>query len=73
MVGLYLPKAVFSRGQLYVALSRVGCRQAERVLVEGGWVNEGEIDEMPEGLYTVNVIYREVLWSKAQPLMWGCL
>jgi hypothetical protein len=58
MVGLYLPKAVFSHGQLYVALSR---RQAVRVLAEGGWVNEGEVENVPEGLYTVNVVYCEVL------------
>jgi hypothetical protein len=29
--------------------------------VEGGWVNEGEVENVPEGLYTVNVVYREVL------------
>jgi ATP-dependent DNA helicase PIF1 len=61
MVGVYLPKAVFCHGQLYVAMSRVGSKQAVRVLVEGGWVNQGEMDNVPKGKYTANVVYREVL------------
>lgn len=39
----------------------VGRRQAVRVLVEEGWVNEGGVESVPEGLYTVNVVSREVL------------
>jgi hypothetical protein len=58
MVGVHLPKTVFCHGQLYVALSRAGSKRAVRVLVEGGWVNQGEIDNVPEGKYTANVVHR---------------
>jgi hypothetical protein len=61
MVGVYLPTSVFCHGQLYVALSRAGSKQAVRVLVEGGWVNQGEIDNVPKGKYIANVVSREVL------------
>ena len=53
-VGIYLPRPVFAHGQLYVALSRTGNPHALRVFVptttEGG-----------DGVYTRNVVYKEVL------------
>ena len=58
-VGVYLPRPVFSHGQLYVAFSRVGCREGLRVLALGGW--HEATDTSPSGMYTHNVVYNEVL------------
>ncbi|KAK8936640.1 hypothetical protein KSP39_PZI005961 [Platanthera zijinensis] len=53
-VGIYLPNHVFSHGQLYVALSRGVSAQSTRVLVKNSAI-EGQ-----EGVYTRNVVFREI-------------
>ncbi len=58
-VGVYLPKPVFCHGQIYVAFSWCGSRRGFRVLVQGG--SRAALNEAPAGVYTSNVVYREVL------------
>ena len=54
-MGLYLPRPVFSHGQLYVVMSRVGSRSAMQVAVVGGK------EPGRQGVFTKNVVYREIL------------
>ncbi len=58
--GLWLPVPLFTHGQLYVAMSRVGNPEELRMLISEGKVLDENGDEA-DGQYTDNVVYREVL------------
>ncbi len=59
MVGIFLPKPIFTHGQLYVAMSRIGCPEGVKLLVTDGWKDAHE--DAHAGVYTHNVVYTEVL------------
>ncbi len=59
MVGIFMPKRVFTHGHLYVAMSRIGCPEGVKLLVTDGW--EDAHEDAPAGVYTRNVVYTEVL------------
>ena len=57
-VGIYLPRHVFSHGQLYVALSRGVSQNSTKVLI-----NEGKIEGEDED-FTKNIVFKDILLSQ---------
>jgi hypothetical protein len=64
-VGVYLPRPVFTHGQLYVALSRAGAPVFVRVLIVEGQlqfhITEADGENLLPGTYTQNVVWKEAL------------
>jgi ATP-dependent DNA helicase PIF1 len=59
-VALYLPSPVFSHGQLYVGISRVGSPEDLGIMITPTHI-QGNFEAYPDRLLTSNVVYRECL------------
>ena len=63
-VGVSLDVPVFSHGQLYVAFSRVRSKKGLKIFIKDG-SNQGKIVEGKEDIYTINIVYKQVLNFKS--------
>jgi len=71
-LGVYLPCAVFAHGQTYVAYSRGGSFDTVRTVVEPEGGKQGTysgVQEVPDGVYTLNVVDRSLLAGSAHSNM----
>jgi ATP-dependent DNA helicase PIF1 len=55
IVGIYLPTPVFSRGQLYIAISRVTPKEGLKILITN---EDGEDFD-----FTSNVVYEKIFYN----------
>ncbi len=58
-VGIYLPKPVFTHGQLYVAMSRASAAKNISLFIENSDSNE-HCMHTADGTFTKNIVFREV-------------